>query len=161
MTEYFTKNGDEFEKVGDSLFTQDEIDTKILPKRLERERNKFADYDSLKEKAGKVDTINSEWEAKLKTEREAKAELEGKLKTTALEVDKVKIVHEFGLSDEHSEFVTGDTAEEMRKRAEKLAKGFKAGGVKIEKTPKPNGEDDKTGSKKLAGNLFGRKSSDD
>jgi len=161
MTEYFTKDGEDFKKVEDTLFTQDEIDTKILPKRLERERNKFADYDTLKEKAGKVDTINSEWEEKLKTESAAKAELEGKLKTATLEVDKVKIVHEFGLSDEHSEFVTGDTPEEMRKRAEKLAKGFKNGGVKIDKKPKPNGDEDKTGSKKLASNLFGRKSSDD
>ena len=161
MTEYFTKNGEEFEKVSDTLFTQEEIDTKILPKRLERERNKFADYDTLKDKASKLDTINSEWEGKLKTVSDEKSELEGKLKTATLEVDKVKIIHELGLSEDHAEFVTGDTAEEMRKRAEKLAKGFKGGKVTIDKKPKDKGDDDPTGSKKLAGNLFGRKKSDD
>lgn len=161
MAEYFTKDGDEYKKVEDTLFTQNEIDTNILPKRLERERNKFADYDTLKEKAGKVDSISKDWEDKLKVETDAKAELEGKLKTATLEVDKVKIVNEFKLSDELAEFVTGETPDEMRTRAEKLAKGFKGGRVNIDKKPKPGeNEDEKSGSRSIARNLFGKKSDD-
>ena len=160
MAEYYVKDGESYKKVEDTLFTQTEIDNNIMPKRLERERNKFADYDTLKEKAGKVDSIETEWKGKLQAEIDAKAALEGKLKTATLEVDKVKIVSEFKLSDELSEFVTGDTPEEMRQRAEKLAKGFKGGNIKIDKKQKPGEQDEKSGAKSIARNLFGNKSGD-
>jgi len=65
MTKYYEKDGDDFKPVEDTLFTQAEIDTNIIPKRLERERAKFAGFDELKEKAAKVDTIKSELESKL------------------------------------------------------------------------------------------------
>lgn len=161
MAEYFTKDGDEYKKVEDTLLTQAEVDNNIIPKRLERERNKFADYDTLKEKAGKVDTISAEYEDKLKVAGTEKSELEKKLKGATLEVDKVKIVSEFKLSDELAEFVTCETPEEMRTRAEKLAKGFKGGKVNIDKKPKPGeNEGDKSGSRSIARNLFGKKSDD-
>lgn len=161
MAEYFTKDGDEYKKVEDTLFTQNDIDTSILPKRLERERNKFADYDTLKEKAGKVDSITSEYEDKIKEKDTTIGTLSGEVKTAKLGTEKVKIVNEFKLSDELAEFVTGETPEEMRTRAEKLAKGFKGGRVNIDKKPKPGeNEDDKSGSKFIARNLFGKKSDD-
>jgi uncharacterized protein YwqG len=160
MAEYFTKDGDEFKKVDETLFSQTEIDTTIMPKRLERERSKFADYDTLKEKAGKVDTITSEYEEKLKGEATAKSELEKQLGSAKLETEKVKITHEFKLSNELAEFVTGDTVEDMRKRAEKLSKGFKGGGVDLDKKGKPKGTE-ASDSKALAGKLFGSKKSDD
>lgn len=156
MAEYFTKDGDEYKKVDETLFSQNEIDTNIIPKRLERERSKFADYDTLKEKAGKVDTIKSDYETKLKAESDAKADLESKLKKATLETDKVKIVHEFKLSDDLSEFVTGETVDEMRQRAEKLAKGFKGGVPPVNKGGKPEGKT--SDSKSIARNLFGSKS---
>lgn len=156
MAEYFYKDGDEFKAVEDTLFTQDEIDTKIMPKRLERERAKFADYDELKEKANKVDTITSEFTDKLTAKDTEVSTLQGDLKKAQLETDKIKIVHEFKLSDDLAEFVSGDTAEDMRKRAEKLAKGFKGGTPPLKKSGKP---DEKTSdSKKIARSLFGGKS---
>lgn len=155
MAEYFYKDGDDYKKVDDTLFTQDEIDTKILPKRLERERNKFSDYDALKEKAGKVDTISNEFADKLKAAETEKSELADKLKKATLETDKVKIVHEFKLSDDLSEFVTGETPDEMRQRAEKLAKGFKGGVPPIKKDGKPEGKTSDSAS--IAKNLFGKK----
>jgi hypothetical protein len=157
MAEYFTKDGDEYKKVEDTLFTQTEIDTTILPKRLERERNKFADYDELKEKAGSVDKVKSEYEDKLKAAGTEKSELEKNLGAAKLETEKVKVIHEFKLSDELAEFVTGETADEMRTRAEKLSKGI-GGKVPITKTGKPEGKE--TESKKIAGKLFGGKSDD-
>ena len=156
MAEYFYKDGDELKKVDETLFTQDEIDTKIMPKRLERERSKFADYDELKEKAGKVDTIKSEYETKLAEKDTTVSTLQGDLKKAQLETDKVKIVNEFKLSDDLAEFVTGETPDEMRQRAEKLAKGFKGGQPPIKKEEKPG--EKANDSTKIARNLFGSKS---
>lgn len=155
MAEYFTKDGDEFKKVDDTLFTQAEIDTDIMPKRLERERKKFADYDTLKEKAAKVDTISQEFEGKIKEKDTAISSLTGDLGKAKLETDKVKIIHEFKLSDDLHEFVTGETADEMRERAEKLSKGMTGSKVVIKKDPKPG--EKQTDSKKLAKSLFGSK----
>ena len=159
MAEYFKKDGDEYIEVEDTLFTQDEIDTKIMPKRLERERAKFADYDELKEKANQVDTIKSEYETKLQEKDSSLSTLQTDLKKAQLETDKVKIVHEFKLSDDLAEFVTGDDADTMRKRAEKLAKGFKGGGVPpVNKDGKPSGKGKETDSRRIAKSLFGSKS---
>lgn len=158
MAEYFTKDGDEYKKVDDTLFTQAEVDTDIIPKRLERERKKFADYDDIKEKAGKVDTVTKEFETKLQEKDTKLSDLEKQLGTAKLETTRVKLVNEFKLSDELSEFVTGDTEDDMRKRAEKLSKGI-GGGVNIDKKPKPNEKDSE--SRKIAGKLFGKGKSDD
>lgn len=156
MTKLFTKNDDgQFEEV--DAFLQPEVDN-IVKSRLERDREKYADYDALKEKAGKVDTLKSEYEDKLNGVTTEKSELEKALAKTKLETEKVKIVHKLNLPDELHEFVTGDTPDEMLARAEKLAKGVKPGKVNIDKNDKPNGS--KTDSAKLAGKLFGSKSDD-
>ena len=154
MAEYFYKEGDEYKKVDDALHTQADVD-KVVESRLERERKKFADYDTLKETAGKVETIKSEYEDKLKAAGTEKSELEGKLKSAQLETDKGKIIHEFKLPDDAAEFLTGETAEDIRKGAEKLSKIAPGGKVVIKKDPKP-GEND-TDSKKIAKSLFGSK----
>lgn len=156
MAKLFTKEGDDYKEV--EAFLQPEVD-EIVTKRLERERNKFADYDQLKEKAGKVDTINSEWESKL-TEAQKKAQdLEKQLTGKTLEVEKVKIVNEFKLPDDLHEFVTGENADEMRQRAEKLAKGVKPAKVTVNKSGKP-AADKASDSKQIASKLFGTKSDD-
>lgn len=155
MAKYFTKDGDDYKEV--EAFSQDEVND-IVGKRVEREREKFSDYDDLKEKAGAVDTLKSETDEKLKKAGETEADLKKQLEGAKLQTEKVKIVGEFKLSEDLAEFVTGESADEMRKRAEKLAKGVKPSKVEIDKKPKP--EDDKNNSKKLAGKLFGSKSDD-
>lgn len=157
MTKYFTKDGDNYVEVSDPLLPQADVDS-IVEKRLERERSKYADYDTLKEKAGKVETIKSEFETKLKEKDTKLSEFEKELGKAKLETDKVKIVHEFKLADDLHEFVVGDTADEMRARAEKLAKGITGGGVRVDKTKKP--EEKPSDSKAIAGKLFGSKSDD-
>lgn len=158
MAKYFTREGDDYKEVTDPLHTQSEVDD-IVTKRLDRERSKYSDYDDLKKKAGTVDTLTKEHEEKLKKAGDEKADLEGKLKKANLETDKVKIVGEFKLSDDLAEFVTGDTQDEMRKKAEKLSKGVKPEKVEIDKNPKP--EDAKNaGSKAIAGKLFGKSDED-
>ena len=159
MAKYFTKDGDEYKEVDTTLFTQDEVDTKIIPSRLERERKKFDDYDDLKEKAGKVDTITKEYDGKIKALGEDKTDLEKQLGAAKLETEKVKILGEFKLSDELSEFVTGDTADEMRTRAEKLSKGIPGSKLEIDKKKKEDGKPP-SDTKSIARNLFGNKSDD-
>ena len=155
MTEYFTKEGDDFKKV--ESFSEEQIDeiagdvpwlTKRLERARENERSKFADYDDLKTKA-------SDLESQLATATTEKDDLTKKLGAAQLETDKVKIIGEFKLSDELAEFVTGDNADEMRKRAEKLASGVKPSGVHIDKKDKP--DEKKSDAKRIAGDLFGRK----
>ncbi len=157
MAKYFTKDGDNYAEVSENLLTQVDVDG-VVEKRLERERSKFADYDTLKETAGKVDSIKNEYEDKLKTAGTERSELEKQLGKAKLDTEKVKVIHEFKLSDELAEFVTGDSANEMRERAEKLAKGVTGGKVTIPKTGKP--DETKSDSQALAGKLFGKKSDD-
>lgn len=158
MAKYFTKDGDNYVEVSENLLTQNDVDG-VVEKRLERERSKFADYDTLKENAGKVDSIKSEFETKLQAAETEKSELQKKLASANLETEKVKVIHEFKLSDELAEFVTGDTTDELRQRAEKLSKGVTGGTIKIDKDKKPDDKD--TDSKQIAGKLFGGKKSDD
>ena len=99
MAEYFTKDGDEFKKVDDNLLTQADVD-KVVESRLERQKKQYADYDDLKEKAGKVDTIAKEFEDKLTAVGTEKSELEKQLGSAKLETEKVKVIHEFKLSDD-------------------------------------------------------------
>lgn len=158
MTKYFTKEGDEFKEVEDELFTQDGVND-IVGKRVERVKEQFADYDDLKAKAGSVDTIKTEYETKLTGATANVDKLTKDLNTAKLATDKVKIMHEFKLPDEMDEFVTGDTVEDMRKRAEKLAKTAKGGKIPIKKDPK-EGNKGTSDTKRIAGELFGGKSDD-
>lgn len=160
MTKYFTKDGDDFKEVEDTLFTQNEIDTNIIPKRLERERSKFADYDTLKEKAGKVDTIESEWKDKLAEKDVLIGNLTGEVKSAKLETHKVQIISKYKLSDEAKEFLTGDTVEDLEAKAEKLQKLGPGSKVTITKKGKPAEGDDKSNNRSVARNLFGRNKSD-
>lgn len=160
MTTYFTKDGDDFKEVEDTLFTQGEIDTNIIPKRLERERSKFADYETLKEKAAKVDEIKSDLEKKLADKDVAIGDLTAKVKTAELGTEKIKIASKYKLSEDALEFLDGDTVEALENKAEKLAKLAPGGSVTATKKGKPT-EDKADGNKSIARNLFGRNQADD
>lgn len=154
MAEYFYKEGDEYKKVEDTLLAQADVD-KVVETRLERQKKQYADYDTLKEKAAKVDTIAKEFEDKLKEKDTTIGTLSSEVKTAKLETDKVKIIHEFKLPDDAAEFLTGETADEIRERAEKLSKLPAGGKVVIKKDPKPG--DKNTDSATIAKKLFGSK----
>jgi len=158
MAEYFTKDGDDYVPVEGELHTQEHVD-QIVKQRAERlAKQNYGDYDDLKAKAAKVDTISQEFEDKLKSKDDELAKITGDLTTAKLETDKVKLMQEFGLSDDLGEFVTGTTVDEMRSRAEKLSKGAKGGKVTVTKTGKP---DEKTSdTQKIAKGLFKRQSDD-
>lgn len=157
MAEYFKKDGDNYVPVDDKLLAQDEVD-KVVETRLERQKKQFADYDDLKDKAGKVDSIASEYEEKLKGKDTEIETVKGDLGKKDLEITKIKAIHEFKLSDDLSEFINGGDAKTIRAQAEKLSKGLPGGSVKIDKTEKPEAKT--SDSKKVAQGLFGNKSDD-
>lgn len=156
MTKYFVKDGEDFKET--EAFSQEQVDS-IVEKRLERVRNQYTDYNDLKTKAESVEPLKQEYDQKLEEAKTEKLELEKKLKSAQLDTKRVKIVNEFKLTEDLAEFVSGDTEDEMRTRAEKLAKGMKPGKVAITKQKKPEGGGD-TDSKTIANNLFGKKSGD-
>lgn len=156
MAEYFKKDGDNYVEVTDKLHTQADVDT-VVESRLERERKKFADYDELKEKAGKVDSISAEWEAKLTAAGDEKSAIEQQLGQAKLETVKVKAMHEFKLSDDLAEFINGTDEATVRTQAEKLSKGVGGEAVKIDKQGKPV-DTKNTDIKKVTQSIFNRNS---
>jgi hypothetical protein len=158
MAEYFYKDGDEYKKVDENLLPQAEVD-KVVESRLERQKKQFADYDDLKEKANKVDTISKEWEDKLKAAGDEKSAVETELGKAKLETVKVKAIHKFGLKDDLAEFLNGDDEKTILDQAEKLKNGVGGSSVVIDKNGKP---EDKNASpaKQVAQSIFGKKSDD-
>lgn len=170
MTKYFTKSDDgNFTEV--EQFSEQQIDeitdgVPWLTTRLERaranERSKFSDYDDLKKTASTVDELKKTHQQQLEEANKRATELETQLGDAKLGTEKVKILHEFKLSDDMAEFVTGKDADEMRSKAEKLAKGGGTGGKPpIKKDEgKPKDGDTSSDSKAIVGKLFGKKSDD-
>ena len=152
MTKYFTQNDEgEYSEVEEELLTQEQLSSIIAKRSEQYARQHYADYDDLKSKAAKVDEISSEYEAKLAEATEKTESLEKQLGEKDTEIDKIKLLSEFKLNDDMAEFITGDTPEERRRRAEKLAKTAPTG-LNIEKTSKKTPEVDER--KALSRKLF-------
>lgn len=149
MTQYYKKN-DEGEFVECDL-SQEDINQAVKD-RVDRVNKKYADYDSLKETIEKLNAKQREDEDKINGLLTDKANLEDEVKAAKLETDKVKIMSEFKLGEDMSEFITGNTVEELRGRAEKLAHNITTPTIETTKEPKP--EPKKSGMQELADNLF-------
>ena len=149
MTQYYKKN-DDGEYVECDL-SQEDINQAVKD-RVDRVNKKYADYDSLKETIEKLNAKQREDEDKINGLLTDKANLEDEVKAAKLETDKVKIMSEFKLNEDMAEFVTGNTVEEMRGRAEKLVHNIKTPTIETTKEPKP--EPKKSGMQELADNLF-------
>lgn len=149
MNQYYKKNEDgEFVEVE---LSQEDIN-QAVKERVDRVNRKYSDYDDLKKQIETLSAKRNEDEERINGLLSDKANLEDELKTSKLEVDKIRIISEFKLNDDLAEFVTGETAEEMRGRAEKLAHSMPKQSVDIKKTEKP--ESVKSDMTQLADNLF-------
>lgn len=151
MNQFYKKNEDgEFVECD---LSQEDIN-QAVKERVDRVNRKYADYDELKANLEAKDKLLRENEDKINGLLSDKANLEDEVKAAKLETEKVKIVSEFKLSDDLADFVTGDTAEEMRGRAEKLAHNMQiTPSVDIKKEDKP--ETNKSDLAKLADSLLG------
>lgn len=149
MIQYYKKNEDgEFVEAD---LSQEDIN-QAVKERVDRVNRKYADYDDLKKQIETLSAKTNEDEERINGLLTDKANLEDELKVSKLETEKVRIVNEFKLSEDLAEFVTGNSSEEMRARAEKLAHNITES-IQVTKVEKP--EPKKSEFSELANNLFG------
>ena len=98
-------------------FTQAELD-KILGERLAREREKYADYDSLMEKAKKLDQIEEDAKTELQKAQERAEKLQAELSTMKhteeVRAIRDKVAQTTGVP---ASLLTGDTEEACNEQA--------------------------------------------
>lgn len=101
-------------------FTQAELDH-IVGERLAREREKYSDYEALKEKASRLDNIEESQKSELQkaTERAsaAEAELAALKKAASIREMKEKVAAETGVP---ANLLTGESEDECKKVAEAI-----------------------------------------
>lgn len=149
MTQYYKKN-EEGEFVEADL-SQEDINQAVKD-RVDRINRKYSDYDDLKKQLEEYSEKQKKDEERINELLTDKANLEDDLKVSKLETEKVRIISEFKIGDDLAEFVTGENAEEMRARAEKLAHNTIAKTAEISKSDKP--EPQKSSMQELADNVF-------
>lgn len=98
--------------------TQEEFDAAIKD-RLERERGKYADYETLKTQVG---TLTTERDTAVQQLTDANA----KIKTYETNSVKMRIAQEKGLPAEMALRLTGETEEDISKDADSMVQIFKA-----------------------------------
>lgn len=114
---------DEFKPIN----TQEELDA-VIRSRLERERNKFADYDAIKasnadlQKA--LDKAKADMQTAAQTSAKKIAELEKQNKDYATAAVKTRIAAEYGIPADIKDRLCGETEEDIKKDAERLAPLF-------------------------------------
>ena len=111
MSEYYIKNGDDFEKT--TAFSQEDLEN-LIDKRLGRERAKYADYAALKEQVEGFASVKADYDTKLAAAYKERDELADQLKQANLNTEKANILREFNIRDDLAEFVTGEDANQMR-----------------------------------------------
>ena len=101
-------------------FTQDELNA-IVGERLKREREKYADYEALKEKASKLDEIEEASKSELQkaTERAQRleAELKGLRRADELRQLKENIANEIGVP---ADLLSGEDEESLTSHAKAI-----------------------------------------
>lgn len=101
-------------------FTQAELDT-LIAQRLDRERSKYADYETLKEKAAKFDKAEEAAKSELQKAQDLAADLKSKLDAREKELSaakaRSKVSSETGVPES---LLTGETEESCKAQAEKL-----------------------------------------
>ena len=151
MTQYYKKdeNGDFVE----AKLDEEDINEAVM-RRIDRINRKYSDYDDLKQQVADSAEKRKSIEDQNQDLTEKNENLGKEVATAKLAADKVKIMSEFKLKDELAEFVVGNTAEEMRERAEKLSRNTSTS-VELNKEDKK--DEDLSQTAQLARSLFGQK----
>lgn len=104
----------------EKTFTQADVD-RIVADRLKRDREKYADYDVLKEKAAKLDEIDEKNKSELQkaTEKASalQAELDGLKKAAQIRAIREKVASATGVP---ASFLTGETEDDCTEQAKAL-----------------------------------------
>lgn len=124
-------------------FTQAEVDA-IVKERLDRQNKKFADYDTLKEKASKYDEFEEKNKSELEKANERanalQAELDSIKKASELKEMRTKIATENNVP---INLLTGTTEEECNEQVKNIKGYLSANGVQV--TVKDGGEVSRVG----------------
>jgi len=112
----------------EKTFTQTELDA-IIGDRLKREREKYADYEQLKEKAGRYDAAEEASKSELQKATEKAESLQKQLDALVAENTRrsvrEKIATEKGVP---ANLLSGDTEEDCRKQADAILEFAKPAG---------------------------------
>lgn len=153
MLEFYvqTESG-EFEKA-----SQEQLDRKIA-ERLRRKDEKHAEelkqYEGFKKQAEEMNASVEDFKNQIATLKNEKEKLEQDFKKSENEVIRQKVLKDYRLSDELGEFITGDSEDELRSKAERLAHNVGNSSIKIEKVERP--EADISQSQQIARSLLGK-----
>ncbi|MCQ2509392.1 MAG: hypothetical protein MJ116_02870 [Lachnospiraceae bacterium] len=146
---------------GETTFTQEQVNA-MISKRVNEEKAKYADYDTLKEKAGKYDQQQNEGKTDLQKANERADALQKQVdqltKDNAVKAAREKVAAETKVP---IELLTGETEEDCKKQAEAIMKfakpngypGTKKGGTSNRSNGAYDSSDDDY--RELARNLFG------
>lgn len=106
----------------EKTFTQAELDS-IVEGRIKREKEKYADYESLKEKAGKYDEIEEKSKSDLQKAQDKadklQKELDGMKRASEIRNIRKKVAEETGVPED---LLTADTEEACKAQAEAMMK---------------------------------------
>lgn len=120
MSEQENKGGDEGSKYTPPA-SQEEFN-RIIAERVERERKKFADYDDLKAKAGRLDQAEQEAKTAEQKVNDRISALESELTKSQAEATRARIQAKHSISDDDAElFLTATDADGLEKQAKALA----------------------------------------
>ena len=107
----------EITEQAEKTFTQSELD-QIIGERLKREREKYPDYDALKEKAAKLDQIEEDAKTELQRAQERAEKLEAELSamkhSEEVRAIRDKVAQATGVP---ASLLTGDTEESCNEQA--------------------------------------------
>lgn len=120
MSETVNQEIDQAIETTEKTFTQAEVDA-IVSDRLKRDRAKYADYETLKEKAGKFDQMEEESKTELQKAIERGNALQNELDSlkseNALRALRTQIAEETGVP---VKLLTGATEDECREQAKAI-----------------------------------------
>jgi hypothetical protein len=107
--------------------TQEQLDT-IIKARLDREKSKYADYDSLAEKIKNLETENTNLKQTISNKEESEsanlnriAELEKSVSGWEAKALKQQVAIKYGLPFDLADRLQGDSEESLNEDAERLA----------------------------------------
>ena len=124
------ENGGTTPPAGERNFTQAQLDA-IVAERLARERAKFADYETLKDKASKFDAAEEAGKTELQKATDKAAKLEKELndlkQANATNAMRAKVASEMKLPAGLAEFLTAADEEGCKAQAQKLLEQIKPG----------------------------------
>jgi len=136
------------------MFSQSELEA-IIGDRLARERQKYADYDDLKQAATRLAELEEAGKTEAEKLRGQYEELLGKAARAEHQLRIERAARRHGLGDDALVFLTGETDDEVEANAAKLAELTKGRSSESEPTPPPGPRIDPSQGRGSSGDVSG------